>query len=304
METRDSFNELLLRVTNHMTESIGFVNTYMKDRNGQGYKKATVVNYMQILAGEKLWNDYAFHQRDIINGFGLTQNCKSYEALVKEARSLKLKAEKFLERFVYGEHKEPQYTLTADNFLRVLQGVNVWNTLSSEERKGIHTMLSYHQGESFPMLYERAMHVKKAAETFIASYMKVADGLRFTMVDNSNYLIILSGEKAWKEKPVLIQKAIDHMMNHPVYEQLLNGAVMLMDTTRQFIENFVSDQNGALFEVVTKENCSLILKGKITWKRMTKNQRVIINEMLKAQGCKQYDDLLDDARVLQYEFQM
>lgn len=302
MGTR-KFNDLLIQVTSHMTDAIGFVSTYMKDKKGQGYAKASASNYLQILAGEMLWNDYLFSQRDVINGYALTQNCKSYELLLKEAYAIKAKAEAFLECFRCGKDTNSRYAVSAKNYDKIIQAVGVWNKLSSEERKAIHAMLVCHHGESYPMSYERAMHVKKEVDAFVSTYAMGRDGKRFTKVDDENYQTILSGQSTWEEKSALIQEAIDQVLKQPTFLQLLNGAMMVLDSTNDFIHTFLTDKNGVLFSSIDKENYRQILQGKAVWKRMTLSQRTIIDQVLRSQERKIYEDMTDDARVLCYEIQ-
>lgn len=300
MESRESFNKLLKDVTNQMTNSVSFVNSYMKDKHGQAFEKATAKNYIQILTGETLWHNFSFQYKDMIHGLAITQNCKDYDLLLKEAYKMKEKVECFLKQFVYDEIQEV-YLVTSRNYDKIIEGVYTWNEFSAEERTAIHTMLIYRQGESFPLLYERALHVKKEVDTFIHQYLLDIKGEQFIKVDCDNYKAILSAEPIWLKKNSLIQEAIDRKLKQPTYEQLLNGSKMLLESTKQFIQAYIMDEEHELYETVTNANYHQILQGRTIWKRMTANQRDIINQFLLMKERKIYEDMLDDAKVLEYE---
>lgn len=283
-----------------MTGSVKFVNQYTKDKNGRPYTKVNAANFIQILEGKQMWECMPSSQKNIIHGLLLTQNSKSFDELIKAADQIKEAAQGFLQRWLF-ENDTPQYTLTVGNYEGILQGVQEWDELSTEERKAIHALLTYHQGESYPILYERAMHVKKETESFINSYLMDQDGSLCTQVDKDHYKKILEGEAVWQKKSPLIKAAIDQRMNQPHYLELLNGALMLLDTCKRFIEDYLSSVESDLYEEVNEENMHQILQGAEVWKRMTENQKMIINETLMLHDRKLFEDMLDDARTIQYE---
>lgn len=295
MEKKRHFSKLTTTAAS-LNQQVDFVRAYAKNKHGHPYQEVTVDNFMQILSGEHLWQQFNDDQKLIINGILMAGEGRNYEELVKDARKLKERSDDYLQMYMMDHHGSCYQEVMPENYEQILSGKREWKIMTEDIRQITDAVLISLSKHSYEQFLKEAVALKNTVENFLQRYVCGEAGVLYDHVDPNNYEHILSGEKAYRALSKKEQRCIDLSLEYTGYEQLLNMAQLLKNSTDSFVKVYVSQKSGELYERVTVDNYEQILSGWNFWKKLSKDQKQLIDQRLKEYDCKVYENMVLDAK--------
>ena len=285
-----------------LNQTVAFVNRHAKDYNGHPFQDITSKNFMTILSGEHTWNYLSADKKTIANGILLAAQSKSYDQMLAEAKRLKSKTNDFMCTYLMDDEGAIYQGVYAEQYEKIIQGKDAFEDMEEELKAVVNAILQTNGGSSYEQMLSEAISLSKTVETFLSTHMCEEENVYFTNVDASNYQKILSGEIDWNLLSPRSQKAINIKLDTP-YEQLLNIAQMLDSSTKSFVKVYISSPSGELYSDIDIHNYEQVMLGKSFWKRISKMEKTIINQILLDHDRKIYEDLMLDAKEVEYMLQ-
>lgn len=285
-----------------LNQTVAFVSRHAKDHNGHPFQDITPENFMTILSGEHTWNYLSADRKTIANGILLAAQSKSYDQMLAEAKMLKSKTNTFMRTYLMDEEENIYQEVCANRYEKIMQGKDAFEAMDEDIKAVVNAILKANGGSTYEQMLSEANSLSKTVDTFLSTHMKGKDGKYYTGVDALNYRKILSGEIDWNLLSPRTKEAINAKLDQP-YEQLLNVAQMLDSSTKSFVKVYISTQAGEIYSEIDIHNYEQILLGKSFWKRMSKMEKDIINQILLDQDFKIYEDLILDAKEVEYMLQ-
>lgn len=292
----------LTTATNSLNQQVDFVRAYAKDSHGHPYHEVHADNFMQILAGKEQWNQITDDQKLIINGILLAGEGKSYDELLSSALVLKMKTDDFIQTYLIDFGAYSTFEVDAQHYELILSGKREWSILPMDLKKIINAVLISYCGKGFEELCKDAEDLKNAIEQFLQTYVCDKNGIVYDMVDSKNYRNILAAQQDWQGLSPKVKDGINQVWEQLDFDQLLNMALMLDRTSKSFVKVYLSEKDGTLYQEVTIHNYEQLLSGWNYWKKLSKDQRILIDEILQAEDVKIYEDQIMDAREFERMF--
>lgn len=292
----------LTTATNSLNQQVDFVRAYAKDSHGHPYHEVHADNFMQILAGKEQWNQITDDQKLIINGILLAGEGKSYDELLSSALVLKMKTDDFIQTYLIDFESYSTFEVDAQHYEQILSGKREWSILPMDLKKIINAVLISYCGKGFEELSKDAEDLKNAIEQFLQTYVCDKNGVVYDMVDSQNYRNILAAQQDWQGLSPKVKDGINQVWEQLDFDQLLNMALMLDRTSKSFVKVYLSEKDGTLYQEVTIHNYEQLLSGWNYWKKLSKDQRILIDEILQAEDVKIYEDQIMDAREFEHMF--
>ena len=291
-----TFSSKLSEATNSLNNRVIFVNAYAKDSHGHPYCEVTSNNFMQILTGANLWGQFTDDQRMIINGILLAGEGRRYDELLQEAVKLKAKTDDFIQTYLTDCGKESFHEVTAENYEQILSGKREWNMMPDDMKIITNVVLSMFHHHNYEDFLCEAESLKNTVESFLQSYACDESGVLYHKVTLQNYQKVLSAQNVWKQLDQRQKNSINLVWEQTSFDQLLNMAQMLESSSQSFVKVYISQRDGTLYHEATIHNYEQILSGWNFWKKLSKDQRTLIDELLEREDVKIYEDLVMDAR--------
>ena len=285
-----------------LNQTVAFINRYAKDHHGHPFQDITSSNFMTILSGENIWNYMSADKKTIANGILLAAQSKSYDQMLAEAKRLKSKTDVFMHTYLMDDEENIYQEVCANQYEQIMLGKSAYEGMEDEIKAAVNAILQANGGSTYEQMLSEANSLSKTVETFLSSHMIGEDGRCYFSVDASNYQKILSGEIDWNLLSLRTKEAINAKLNQP-YEQLLNVAQMLDSSTKSFVKVYVSNQDREIYSEIDIHNYEQIMLGRSYWKRMSKMEKEIIDQILLNHDCKIYEDFILDAKEVEYMLQ-
>lgn len=281
-----------------LNQTVAFINRHAKDHNGHPFQNITPENFMTILSGEYTWNYLCADKKTIANGILLAAQSKSYDQMLAEAKILKSKTNTFMHTYLMDDEENIYQDVNANQYEKIMQGKDAFDAMDEDIKATVNAILQSNGGSSYEQMFSEANSLSKTVDTFLSTHLKDENGKYYTSVDASNYQKILLGEIDWNLLSPRTKEAINAKLDQH-YEQLLNVAQMLDSSTKSFVKVYISTKAGEIHSEIDIHNYEQILLGKSFWKRMSKMEKDIINQILLDQDCKIYEDLILDAKEVE-----
>lgn len=300
MEKKRPFSKLTSAAA-ALNQHVDFVRMYAKNAYGHPHCEVTSDNVMQILSGMNDWNHFNDDQKLIINGILLAGEGRSFDELIRDAVKLKEHTDDFLQTYFMDHNNTCFKEVLPENYEQILSGKREWKIMPAEIKEITNAVLSALSGYTYEQFQDEAQRLKNTVENFLKRYAYGESGTLYDHVDADNYKHILAGEQDWRSLSQKEQHCIDMTWRDTGFEQLLNMAQLLQNSTKSFVKVYVSSRSGELYEKVSVGNYEQILSGWNFWKRLSKDQKQLIDAVLKEHESKIYENLVLDAKDIELQ---
>ncbi|WP_156501505.1 hypothetical protein [Denitrobacterium detoxificans] len=291
------------------TAGTNFVSLYLTD-NEEVYSTATAANHTKIAMGATPWEALSEASKAVVNAQlatnGNTADNDTYPELLAQATALQDEADNFIGTYLTGAngiYKTP----TAANNAQVLSGAVAWNALSDDVKAIINETLADNGNaeayDTYPELLAAAQEQAANADAFIAAYVS-NEGAIIEAPSADTAAQVIAGNDAWNELTTEEQLLVDAALAD-------NGNVQPFDTYEglythsraiQFAQDFLSDDEGTLYDGANAANALQIASGEETWNTFSQREKDLVNNMLRENGnaddADTYEELLEAASTM------
>lgn len=288
-----------------------FVNNYLS-KDAKIFTEVNDDNYQTILAGEfgtdanDGWAHLTEEERALVNAKLKAAGAEpdNYEAMLagaKKADANKKAAEEFFKKYLCDENGSVFGKVTDENYAQIYDGKDVFEAFDEETKAEVNKLLEA-QGKkaAYPTVQEYLAAVetmKSCTDRFVKEYLTGKNGKIYTSVTDENYAQLLSGKEDWAKMSELEKAVVNAALKAAGaepdnYEAMLKLAVEKEKTTdaaNKFIQKYLSDKDGKVYNAVNGDNYAQLLSGKMIFKNLRPEVRAEIDRLLANDNAKKFN---------------
>lgn len=136
---------------------------------------------------------------------------------------------------------------------------------------------------------------------FINQYAKDQHGHPFDQITSDNFMTILAGENIWNYMSAdkkTIANGILLAAQSKSYDQMLAEAKQLKAKTNEFMNTYLMDASGNVYQEVLADQYEQIICGKDAYEQLDIDSKAAVNAILQAHHAHTYEHMVSEAMSL------